>query len=45
MLNIEVQDPTIPNNQKRESFQEMSPAELAHKLRQVLEGRKTVNYS
>jgi hypothetical protein len=24
MLNIEVQDPTIPNNQKRESFQEMS---------------------
>jgi hypothetical protein len=44
MPNIEVQDPTIPNNQKCESFQEMSPAELARKLRQVLEGRKTVGY-
>jgi hypothetical protein len=42
MSNIEVQDPTIPDN--RESFQGMSPAEVARKLRQVLEGSRTVGY-
>ncbi len=44
MSNIEVQDPTIYDDQRRESFQGMSPMEVARKLRQVLDGNKTVGY-
>ncbi len=44
MSNVDVQDPTIPNDTKRESFQEMSPADVIHKLREVLRGSKTVGF-